>query len=654
MGIDCDNVTLEEYYKNPVMESWTYVAMGMDNLKRYDLLAYEKIMATYNQLLPQINECFEYIKQGCQKLDLPYLQAQEYAEQFLQKFPLALRMRVGWDDPAFIFLYLLTRIIKPRVIIETGANIGFSSSFIALAIKENNNGCRFYTIEPCSEYTWESLSFVENNGSRQQKINCSKFGITYPPLGAVPKDLRQYIHLRSGISKDVLPRLLEENENVDIFFHDSDHSYKNMVWECMHALPQVRADGYILVHDIFQNSAFRQMFGNQGGVAIAENLGVYKKASEGIAINAEWAASTENAILNNIEYESKKIQLSSSPRVIVIQLDSLCKLRCAFCSEIKQEKNSSFDDFYWNIEGRISQYLSQADKIVFKMCGGFFDSLELKKMIHWRANCLEISFPEVEKVYYTNGMDLTPAVIDFIVNPRGCCSGYRVKNTLNIALYSSNSRLHKLLTGSDDFPEILRGVESVIKAKKEVSHLKVCLVFIATTLNIEDLPLFTKLASDVGADQVICSYNRISKQAHKYLSCFFKQEKTNEMLFQAEDAAKRLKIGITLPPKFNQKGYFTLTPCRKAWEQMTIDSNGNILTCDAGERCSENLTESNFMNSWNGAYYQKLRRDMLGNNSGCFAYCMEANPGAVNDFRSHVIHRGDRTSGINVLWGDNF
>ena len=31
-----DDMVLDEYYKDPIIESFTYVGMGMDNLKDYD------------------------------------------------------------------------------------------------------------------------------------------------------------------------------------------------------------------------------------------------------------------------------------------------------------------------------------------------------------------------------------------------------------------------------------------------------------------------------------------------------------------------------------------------------------------------------------------------------------------------------------------
>lgn len=649
------NISLEEYYKNPIMESWTYVSNGMSNLKNYDPEFYAKIEEKRTLLLPQIKEQIAYINQVSEELGLNWKEAEVYIAQFLEKFPLALKHPVAWDDSGFIFLYLLARVLKPKVIIETGTNIGFSSTFIALAVKENNNNCKFYTIEPRSDYPRESLAFVECSDIRKQKIDYSKLTGKCEPLGIAPPDLKENIILKKGYSRDILPLLLEENGSVDIFFHDSDHSYRNTIWECATVLPRIKSGGYLVAHDIVLNSAFREMFGNRGSLTVRENLGVYRKTGEYFIIDKDWFSPCDNSRLNDSEYESRKIRLESSPKKIIIQLDNICDLNCVFCSGQKGSNNSGFDNFYQKLEGRISRYISQAEKIVFRACGSFGGSSEIERMIKERINCIALSFPETEKIYFTNGFDLMAEVSDFITSPYGINRDDAIQNTINILLHASNSKLYKILTRSDDFSKLLSQIELLIKLRKDNnSNLKVHFIFFATTLNIEDLPNFVKLACNMGVDKVISSYGYIYTPTQKYLSCFFKQEKTNEILLRTEDLAKELKIEVLLPPKFNQKDYPRLDICRKAWEQIAIDTNGNILTCDTNEICNKNLLENNFMDIWNGDYYQSLRKGLVENNRECFKYCLKANPQAVNDFRSHVICRGRQRSDIDILWGDNF
>jgi hypothetical protein len=77
------------------------------------------------------------------------------------------------------------------------------------------------------------------------------------PGWIVPEHLRKRWGLRLGKSSELLPGLLEEIKEVDIFLHDSEHSYENMYWEYETAWGYIRKGGLLLSHDISQNAAFK-------------------------------------------------------------------------------------------------------------------------------------------------------------------------------------------------------------------------------------------------------------------------------------------------------------------------------------------------------------------------------------------------------------
>jgi len=251
-------------------------------------------------------------------------------------------------------------------------------------------------------------------------------------------------------------------------------------------------------------------------------------------------------------------------------------------------------------------------------------------------------------MFSTNGSSLIPEICDKI-------AGSRSKYTIHVSLHASNSKLHKVLTRMDNFHKILGQLKYLLGLRKDTGNPTIHLIFVVTTLNIEDLPNFVRLAANLRVDKVICYYNYIYVPAQKYLSCFFKQELTNRMLKEAEDLANQLNIKIDLPPKFAQKEYPILGICREPWSQLMFNLEGHILPCDASEDCNENLEEvKQFCEVWNSEYYRNLRQSLINGTSTCFKYCFRANPASVNDFRSHVIRRGRRESEINILWGDNF
>jgi len=72
----------------------------------------------------------------------------------------------------------------------------------------------------------------------------------------VPTDLRNRWHLYLGDAKEMLPRLLQTLGTIDIFIHDSLHSYEHMLFEFRTAWPHLRGGGVILSDDIDANCSF--------------------------------------------------------------------------------------------------------------------------------------------------------------------------------------------------------------------------------------------------------------------------------------------------------------------------------------------------------------------------------------------------------------
>jgi len=140
-------------------------------------------------------------------------------------------------DEAGIFLYQLCRIFKPEYIVETGVAYGHSSAYILQALHDNKKGQLFsidYVFRP-----WESKEMI----------------------GAIiPNELRKRWKLIFGPSSKELKKLLESLGSIDIFFHDSLHTYKNMIFEFKTAWSFITKGGFLLSDDILTNNAFRDFY----------------------------------------------------------------------------------------------------------------------------------------------------------------------------------------------------------------------------------------------------------------------------------------------------------------------------------------------------------------------------------------------------------
>jgi predicted O-methyltransferase YrrM len=122
-------------------------------------------------------------------------------------------------------IYLLVRSLKPEVVVETGVCYGASSVYILQALQENGRG-KLYSIdlgntpdEPPNDYF-------------------------------VPRHLMDRWRLIIGDSKHELPRLLRRLGKIDLFHHDSLHTYEHMMWEYDTAFPHLRPHGILSSHDV--------------------------------------------------------------------------------------------------------------------------------------------------------------------------------------------------------------------------------------------------------------------------------------------------------------------------------------------------------------------------------------------------------------------
>jgi len=130
--------------------------------------------------------------------------------------------------------FLLCRVLKPNIVIETGVAYGVSSSFMLQALEMNGRGTLHSIDLPPS---------IEDNA--------------VPYVGyLIPEHLKPRWELHRGTSKRVLPPLLAQLGQVDMFVHDSLHTYRNMLWEFQTVTPCLPPEAALIADDIGGNPAF--------------------------------------------------------------------------------------------------------------------------------------------------------------------------------------------------------------------------------------------------------------------------------------------------------------------------------------------------------------------------------------------------------------
>lgn len=161
----------------------------------------------------------------------------EYSTDFLKAVTEAqgITLKEQRRMPPPLFLYSVVRTLEPEIVVETGVASGVSSAFILKALEDNNKGI-LYSIDLPGHV-------VLVHGKETGYV--------------IPHDLRKRWILKVGKSKDILPDLVREVGRIDIFLHDSEHTYENMMFEYSTAWPCISNKGLLLSHDISANNAWR-------------------------------------------------------------------------------------------------------------------------------------------------------------------------------------------------------------------------------------------------------------------------------------------------------------------------------------------------------------------------------------------------------------
>jgi len=145
-----------------------------------------------------------------------------------------------------IIYYALVRVMQPDLVVETGVCDGFSSRFLLLAMERNRRGMLHSIDLPNQDVE------LDRTGNRQRDIMPSGREAGW----LVPADLRSRWRLHLGDTRDLLPKLLPALDPIDVFIHDSLHTYDHMLFEYRTAWPHLRSGGILLSDDTDWNQAF--------------------------------------------------------------------------------------------------------------------------------------------------------------------------------------------------------------------------------------------------------------------------------------------------------------------------------------------------------------------------------------------------------------
>jgi hypothetical protein len=172
-----------------------------------------------------------------------------------------------------VYLYAVLRTLRPEVVVETGVANGFSTAFSLLALQANGAG-HLHSVDLPREVgrEYEPGTFYEGEG---------RAGIPpgSEPGWLIPQPLKERWTLILGRSQEELPPLLEQLGTVDVFMHDSEHSFDCMWFEFNAAWPALRPGGALISDDVNSTEAFSRFAAQEARepVRLARGMALLRK-----------------------------------------------------------------------------------------------------------------------------------------------------------------------------------------------------------------------------------------------------------------------------------------------------------------------------------------------------------------------------------------
>ena len=144
-------------------------------------------------------------------------------------------------------LYVICRILKPKVVVETGVASGTSAVGILSALEANHEGALHSIDLPAGRYITDSGGVWEDVSSATG------------PGWLVPERLKPRWTIHIGPSRALLHEVLSNAKSIELFYHDSEHTKENMDYELELAFEYLNAEGFILADNSNWSNSFQAL-----------------------------------------------------------------------------------------------------------------------------------------------------------------------------------------------------------------------------------------------------------------------------------------------------------------------------------------------------------------------------------------------------------
>ena len=233
--------------------SWAWAVLKSAFYSKFSKAKYTRRVQEYGRYIVQ----FEQVLSNTSNVSLEEIKSiiQESRQLIIDRGKRTDLIPIKYDaSPELAILsYCIVRLRKPNIVVETGVARGITSFFLLSALERNGKG-RLYSID-------------------LPMMGKGEVGIL------VPDNLKARWELIFGVGFREMKRLRKRINEIEIFIHDSDHSYYGQKAEYGVALKWLAKDG-ILISDDVGNDAFLEASEESGRYPMilpqekSENIGI--------------------------------------------------------------------------------------------------------------------------------------------------------------------------------------------------------------------------------------------------------------------------------------------------------------------------------------------------------------------------------------------
>lgn len=199
-----------------------------------------------------------------------------------------------------------------------------------------------------------------------------------------------------------------------------------------------------------------------------------------------------------------------------------------------------------------------------------------------------------------------------------------------ISINAATRKTYADVSGVDAFDAVIENTHEVLHLRSQLrAKSDISISIILMRRNIEELPAFVKLGSEIGVNSVKALYVRIYPEKYRERSgralgisdsdsLYFEQEHSDRIMKEADSLAVKLGMGFNASPIFTE-GCAHVRDCLEPWRSLYIDTRGRVYPCAAseihfkrkvegGQYNTGNILQTPCSTFWNNTFWQSLRR----------------------------------------------